>query len=154
MASKLVLYWNPLTLINFGSNLEGDAVDFTKYLCTSLLIKMQCASQKPSSKCEHIITYFASNFLGLIWRGARWILQNACAGVCYYKIYKMQRASQKSSSKCKTKFFSTNFLGLIWKGTQSILQNICARVYYYKMQCASQKPPSKCEHILLRTSWV
>ena len=147
MASKLVLYWNPLTLINFGSNLEGDAVDFTKYLCTSLLIKMQCASQKPSSKCEHIITYFASNFLGLIWRGARWILQNACAGVCYYKIYKMQRASQKPSSKCEhiVTYFASNFLGLIWRGARWVLQNACARVYHYKMQCASQKSSSKCK---------
>ena len=40
----------------------------------------------------------------------------------------------------------SKLLGDIWKGTRSILQNICAGVYYYKMQCASQKPSSKCKH--------
>ena len=54
----------------FGSNLEGDAVDSTKFaICAGVYYyKMQCASQKPSSKCKNM---FFTNFLGLIWKGTR-----------------------------------------------------------------------------------
>ena len=104
------------------------------------------SSNNPFKTCLLI-----SNCLGLIWRGARWILQNACAGVCYYKIYKMQRALQKPSSKCEhiITYFASNFLGLIWRGARWILQNACAEVCYYKTQSASQKPsalaPAYCQ---------
>ena len=81
-----------MSILKFGTNLEGDAVDFTKYVCTSLLLQNAVRITKT---IQQMWTYFASNFLGLIWRGARWILQNACAEVCYYKT---QSASQKPSA--------------------------------------------------------
>ena len=82
-----------------------------------------------------------SNLWGPIRRGARWILQNACAGVCYYKMHCVC-INHPANAKKREHMFS-NLVGDIWKGTRSILQNICAGVYYYKMQCASQKPSSK-----------
>ena len=125
----------------FWSHQEVGAMDSTKCLCRGVSRQNAVRIKKTSSKCRNMFP----DLLGLIWRGARWVLQNACAGVCYYK---MQCVSHKLSSKCKKceNMFS-NLLGDIWKGTQSILQNICAGVYYYKMQCASQKPSSTCTNM-------
>ena len=99
---------------------------------------MQCASQ-PSSKCDiFCFELFGSNLEG----GAMDSTKCLCSVQGYLTT---KRVGITKTIKQIWKYVASNFLGLIWRRARSIPQNICARVYYYKMQCASQKPSSKCK---------
>ena len=92
------------------------------------------------------VKIFFSIFLGLIWKGAPWILQNACPrGVPLQNTMRITKTIQQ------TYFFLNFWVYVIWRGAWWVLQNACAGVYQYKMQCAwqssSRKPGSPASNL-------